>query len=191
MDIAFIDTETTGLDPNRAEVIEFAAIRRNADGTETRFHTLICPQRIDDADVKALEINGYIKAPERWDVAPTMGQVGNQIADFLKGTVICGHNISFDEAMLNANLHRAGVKRRVPYHKVDTVTLAHEHLVPLGLKRLSLDFIRAFLGWSKEGAHTAMKDAEDVQRLYDLTIRMGWFRRLSLRFSLWRRERDA
>ena len=44
-EIVFLDTETTGLDPLRAEVIEFAAIRKNADGTETRFHTLICPQR--------------------------------------------------------------------------------------------------------------------------------------------------
>jgi DNA polymerase-3 subunit epsilon len=187
MVIAFIDTETTGLDPSRAEVIEFAAVKVSEDGTEEVFHTLVCPQRIDDADVRALEINGYARHPERWDTAPTMAEVGPQILAFLKGTVICGHNVAFDEAMLNANLAKAGAKGRIPYHKVDTVTLAYEHLVPLGLERLSLDSIRAFLGWSKVGSHTAMKDAEDVQRLYNLTNRMGLIRRLVLRFHIWRR----
>jgi len=187
MVIAFIDTETTGLDPSRAEVIEFAAIRVAEDGTEEVFHTLICPQRIDDADMKALEINGYARNSERWDLAPTMAEVGPQILAFLKGSVICGHNVAFDEAMLNANLAKAGVKGRIPYHKVDTVTLAYEHLVPIGLKRVSLDFIRAFLGWSQKDAHTALKDVRDTQRLYNLTNRMGLIRRLVLRFHIWRR----
>lgn len=187
MVIAFIDTETTGLDPSRAEVIEFAAVKVLKDGTEEVFHTLVYPERIDDAEPKALEVNGYAKHPERWDTAPTMAEVGGKIAEFLKGTVICGHNVAFDETMLNENLHRAGVKGRVPYHKIDTVTLAYEHLVPLGLKRVSLDFIRAFLGWSQKDAHTAMKDVRDAQRLYNLTNRMGLIRRLVLRFHIWRR----
>ena len=51
------------------------------------------------------------------------------------------------------------------------MTLAYEHLVPFGLTILSLDDIRRFLGWDLEGAHTAMKDVEDAQRLYTLTCR--------------------
>lgn len=170
--ICFLDTETTGLDPQKAEVIEVAVIRREADGTESRFHTLIKPERIEDAHPKALEVNGYADDPSRWDDAPTMVEVGDQIADMTKNSVICGHNIGFDEAMISANFKRAGVKRRIPYHKIDTVTLAWEHLVPLGLERMSMDRIREFLGWSKEGAHTAMKDAEDAQSLYDLLCRI-------------------
>lgn len=170
--ICFLDTETTGLNPQKAEVIEVAIIRRDHDGTESRFHSLVKPERIEDAHPKALEINGYTKDPSRWGKAPLMAEVGHQIADFTKGSVICGHNISFDEGMLAANFKRAGVRRRVPYHKVDTVTLAWEHLVPMGLARLGLDAIRDFLGWSKEGAHTAMKDAEDVMSLYDLLCRI-------------------
>ena len=179
--ICFLDTETTGLDPQRAEVIEVAVIRRDPDGTETRFHTLIKPERIEDAHPKALEVNGYADDPSRWDDAPTMAEVGDQIADITRNSVICGHNVSFDEAMISANFKRSGVKRRIPYHKIDTVTLAWEHLVPMGLERMSMDRIREFLGWSKEGAHTAMKDAEDAMSLYDLLCRITPERREDLR----------
>ena len=182
--ICFLDTETTGLDPQVAEVIEVAVIRCEPDGSETRFHTLIKPQRIEDAHPKALEVNGYAADPSRWDDAPTMAEVGDRIADITRNSVICGHNVGFDEAMISANFKRAGVRRRIPYHKVDTVTLAWEHLVPLGLERLSMDRIREFLGWSKEGAHTAMKDAEDAKSLYDLLCRMTVEQRDSLRSYL-------
>lgn len=170
--VCFLDTETTGLDARLAEVIEVAIIRRNPDDTEDRFYTLIKPERIEDAHPKALEINGYAADPSRWDDAPTMCEVGDQIADFLKGSVICGHNVGFDEVMISANFEWAGVLRRIPYKKIDTVTLAWEHLTPLGLERVGMDAIREFLGWTKEGAHTAMKDTKDAMRLFDLLWRM-------------------
>lgn len=178
--ICFLDTETTGLDPQQAEVIEVAVIRREHDGTETRFHTLIKPERIEDAHPKALEINGYAADPTRWDDAPTMAEVGHEIADFCRNSVICGHNISFDEGMIAANFKWAGIRRRIPYHKIDTITLAWEHLIPMGLERVGMDAIRDFLGWSKDGAHTAMKDAEDAMSLYDLLCRMTEKQRDSL-----------
>ena len=179
--ICFLDTETTGLDPQKAEVIEVAVIRREPDGTETRFHTLIKPERIEDAHPQALEVNGSANDPSRWDDAPTMASVGHEIADFCRNSVICGHNVSFDETMIAANFKRAEVRRRIAYHKVDTITLAWEHLIPMGLERVGMDAIRDFLGWSKDGAHTAMKDAEDAMSLYDLLCRMTPERRDSLR----------
>ena len=41
----------------------------------------------------------------------------------------------------------------------------------MGLERVGMDAIRDFLGWSTEGAHTAMKDAEDAMNLFDLLWR--------------------
>lgn len=163
--IAFIDTETTGLDPDAHEVIEYAIIRVNPAGEETlRWETKIKPSNIESAHPKALEVNGYTE--EAWADAPSMAEVGHAIADGLENCVLVGHNVAFDETMLKSSLKRAGINRRIPYHKVDTVTLAYEHLVPEGLESLSLDNIRKFLGWSAEGAHTAMKDVEDAMRLY-------------------------
>lgn len=186
--IAFLDTETTGIDPATATVIEVAIIKRDTDtGMETRFHTLIKPteQELADAQPKALEINGYAANPQRWTKAPTMAEAGPRIADFLHRTnFLVGHNVSFDEAMIKAALKRHNILAQIPYHKVDTVTLVREHLFPLGLQRASMDKVRDFLGWSKEGAHTAMKDAEDAMRLYDLTWRMTPFRAAALRLRL-------
>jgi len=186
--IIFIDTETTGLDPQRAAVIEVAMIRREADGSETRYHTYIKPteHELANAVPKALEINGYAADSSPWDIAPYMSEVGHEITAFTKGAkAICGHNVSFDENMIKAAFKRHSVEGRIPYHKIDTVTLAHEHLTPLGLHKVSLDKIRGFLGWSMESAHTAMKDTEDAMTLFDLLWRMTPWRRFRLRMRLY------
>ena len=185
--LIFIDTETTGLDSQKATVIEVAMIRRETDGTETRFHSLIKPsaQELAAAHPRALEVNGYAADPSRWDDAPSMEEVGPKIADFTKGgQAICGHNVGFDEDMIKASFRRHGVRRRIPYHKIDTMTLALEHLVPMGLDKVSMDQIRGFLGWSMSGAHTAMRDTEDCMALFDLLWRMTPWSRLILRMRL-------
>ena len=185
MKLAFVDTETTGLNPEIAEVIEIAIIRVEPGSPPTYYQTLIRPERIELAHPKALEINGYAANSERWDDAPLMSDVGDFIVDTLKGFTLVGHNIAFDETMLNANLYRASIHRRVPYRKIDTQMLAMEHLYPLGLKRTSMDSIRTFLDWDAEGAHTAMKDAKDAKKLFDLLWRVGAFRKLKLKGGLW------
>ena len=171
--LCFVDTETTGLDPTVAEVIEIAIIRREPDGKESRYYTLVLPENIEEASPKALEINGYAENPTRWKDAPPMSKVGPQILAFLEGGVLVGHTVAFDGRMLAAHLKRAGVEGRVPYYKIDTVTLVYEHLFPKGLKRASMGADREFLGWSAEGAHTASKDTDDAMRLFDLLWRSG------------------
>jgi DNA polymerase-3 subunit epsilon len=178
--LAFLDTETTGLTPGRHEVIEVAALVG-----DRLYHWMVRPERLEDAEPKALEVNGYARFPERWEGAKTMKEVGPEIMAALKGTVIVGHNVGFDLDMLNGHMRKVGLNPHLPYPKVDTVTLAYTRLVPLGLEKLSLDTIRAFLGWSKEGAHTAVKDVKDTERLYRLLTRTST---AGLRVGLWLRK---
>ena len=184
--LAFVDTETTGLDPDQHEVIEVAIILVQDGKTLHTLHRKIKPQHLELADKKALEINGYAANPDAWALALPMREVGPDIVSLLQGAVLVGHNVGFDEVFLRQNLARAGVKGKVPFHKIDTVTLAFEHLHPLGLKRVALDSIRDFLGWTKEGAHTALKDTEDTKKLFDLLWGMTFFRKQALRFKLWK-----
>lgn len=172
--LAFIDTETTGLDPDKHELVEIAIIVQSPWGRLTHYHTRIKPENIEAAHPKALEINGYAANPDAWKHAPLMSEVGILITSTLKNTVLVGHNVGFDIAMLKAHLRRSGCEARLPYHHIDTMTLAYEHLVPLGLESLSLDRIRKFLGWSSEDAHTALKDAKDTRCLYNLVSNGGW-----------------
>ena len=178
--LAFLDTETTGLVPGRHEVIEVAVMVG-----DRLYHWMVRPERLGDAEPKALEVNGYARSPERWEGARTMKEVGPEIMAALKGAVVVGHNVGFDIDMLAGHMRKAGLNPHLPYHKVDTVTLAYTRLAPLGLDKLSLDTIRAFLGWSKEEAHTAVKDVMDTERLYRLLTNTST---VGLRVGLWLRK---
>ena len=186
MRLAFIDTETTGLTPSIHDLIEFAVILEEDGVRLDTFRCKIKPLRIDLAEPAALRANKY--TPEAWRFAMTLEEAVPIIASLLKGCVLVGHNVSFDEAFLVEALKRAQVPGKIPHRKIDTVTLAYEHLTPLGLKSTALDAVREFLGWSKEDSHTALQDAEDSRNLYHLCCRMSPLSRLRLRASLaWRR----
>ena len=178
---AFIDTETTGLDPKVHEIIEIAYIVESPEGELlASFETKFKPQNLDVADPKALEINGYDHHPEEWESAPVLDRQHAEVMyDALKDCIMVGHNPGFDVAFLREGMKRAGMD--VPWyfgkHIIDTVTLAYVQLVPCGLKYLSMDAIRRFLGWSSLRAHTAMKDVRDAQRLYHTLARATWFDR--------------
>ncbi len=189
--LAFIDTETTGLDPATHEVIEVAIVKEWPDGRVEYYQSLIRPAKIELAHPKALEINGYAANPDRWLVAPRMGEVVDLISGTLQGCVLVGHNVGFDIDMLSASFKNAGWNPKLPYHKVDTVTLAYEHLVPCGLESLSMDAIREFLRWDTDGSHTAMKDAKDARRLYHLCNRSGKAARFLMRWGHRRRTYKA
>lgn len=63
--LAFIDTETTGLDPDRHEIWEVGLIVRHEDGTEEE-HQWQLPVDLGKADSIALNIGGF--HDRRWSV---------------------------------------------------------------------------------------------------------------------------
>tara|TARA_R110000803_G_scaffold91251_2_gene158600 strand:- start:471 stop:1007 length:537 start_codon:yes stop_codon:yes gene_type:complete len=175
--LLFIDTETTGLSVETGqEIIDIAIISEHPDGTIDRWETLIRPERIDLAHPKALKVNGYTDAA--WAEAPFLSEVAEEIFERLSygNKIVVGHNIQFDMNFIRHTLkrHITDRKMRLVYPCIDTITLAHEHLTPMGLRTLQLDQIRKFMGWPMEGAHTAMTDAETVRRLYHSLIRRSW-----------------
>lgn len=197
--IAFIDVETTGLDPTRHEVIDVAVVfddevLRRTGAPWTRllrcegpdaavWHTRIQPERIGDADPKALEVNGY--SPDGWKRAPNADQVGDTLVELLVDSkaILVGHNVTFDRDFIAQMLMRQGRPARLGYHAIDTVTLCHEHLVPCGLKSLSLDNVRRFLGIPTVGSHAALKDALDARTVYHRLSRATVLDRLVWRLN--------
>jgi len=62
---------------------------------------------------------------------------------------------------------------------LDTITLAYEHLNPLGIESMSLDSCRRFFGWSNKNSHTALQDAKDCKRLFYTLLRANRIKRWS------------
>ena len=183
MRYAYLDTETTGLQPgeDKGEIIEIAIINVG-DGMMERWATKIKPQHIETAHPRALEVNGYTE--EAWANAPTFDEMAFEIARRLKGTTIVGHNVNFDLKFLEHHFASCDADIKVSHRRVlDTVTLAQEHLQPTGLKSVSMDNIRRWLGWSQIDAHTALKDADDVRKLHNTLHQAGWFKRLWWRWN--------
>jgi DNA polymerase III alpha subunit (gram-positive type) len=172
--LAFLDTETTGLNPLVNGVVEVAVIRVQPDGTEERFHSFVRPLDAETylAWAPPAHIAEAVRSRQaRIGDAPPIKDIAEELLAFLSGCILVGQNIGFDEVMLNGSLFREGITQRVPYHKIDTKTLAFEHLFPEGLEKASMDPMREMLGLSKEGAHTAMKDTEDVKEVFELLFR--------------------
>lgn len=177
--LVFVDTETTGLDVfSGQELLSIAVITEYADGRIERWESLIRPENLEVASEKALKINGYTDA--LWGNAPSFDEVAPEILSRLEyggGKIVVGHNVQFDMTFIRESLRRSGYEYRLAYPMIDTITLAHEHLQPVGLRSMQLDQIRKMMGWSLEGAHTAMTDAETARRLYHTLIRRSWWDR--------------
>lgn len=91
-DFVAIDIETTGLDPNYADIIELAAIRVTNRIVRDEFQTLVNPGYEISNQIK--ELTGITnkmlsKAPLLKDVLPSF-------LDFVGDSVVVGHNVNFD-----------------------------------------------------------------------------------------------
>jgi len=168
-DLLFVDTETTGLDSTRHELIEVAAIRTSYDGLDVieTYEAKLPPVNLRTADPKALQMNGY--TPEEWTPekceAPLM--VVNRLAEMATDTMLVGHNVSFDESFLLPLFRHYAMTPPWSYHKIDTVSLAWLHYNDsTSLEGLSLNKVCAFLGVEQPTAHRAMADAETCRKVY-------------------------
>lgn len=155
--LVWVDTETTGLDPDINDVIEMAIIRIEADGSEKVLHAFIKMERPGNAHPKALAVNGY--SDEKWVHAEDPSTFWPQIAKdgWFHEAIVAGQNVKFDVGFINASFKRHGIDVRTDYHIYDTCSLAIEHLYPW-VESISLVPICVALGIPVENAHTAMAD---------------------------------
>lgn len=168
--LLFFDLETTGLDKNRHTILEIAIVKTDFWGNVLfSYQTKIKPSAADlaVASKKALEINGYNE--EDWKRALSPDDAAKQIvAHFSEGKwVLAGQNIGgFDIPFLQAFLKRQGYDYRVGRRHIDTMSLAIEHLIPCGLKSVSLVNIRKALKIHTGVAHSAMADTLACVQVY-------------------------
>lgn len=161
--IVALDVETTGLDPIAGdELWEFAAIRREEDGTATRYHAFVEHDEILRED---LPEPYHSDAERRYDphTAISRQAFGRLLGQVLAGKPrIVGACPWFDEDFLLRYTPRTWSHRLI-----DVESLA------AGALRRDVDGLAdaaQALGIEHPAAHTAMGDAETAMRVYDAVM---------------------
>jgi len=173
-----IDCETSGLNPEKHQIIEVCIATLNDKNEIIDIWSQRCEFEYQRADKTALKINGYENDRELWKNAISQNEMAIELRNRIKGKTIIGHNVKFDMAFICELWRIQGTsKPKYDYRFIDTVVLCHYHLDFLGMS-LSLDTIRKFFGWSIDGSHTATKDVHDTAKLYRKLMKAGKIHRL-------------
>jgi CBS domain-containing protein len=165
IDAVVIDTETTGLDPRKARLLEIAAVRLVSGRIENAqsFRRLVNPGETIPRETTA--IHG-IDAAAVAD-APSFAQVWPDVSEYTGSSVVIGHTIGFDLAVLQRECERAGVRWQRPR------TLDTQHLAQVVEPRLggySLEQLSQWLGVEVTDRHSALGDALTTARIFGALI---------------------
>ncbi|MCP4162747.1 MAG: hypothetical protein GY760_22025 [Deltaproteobacteria bacterium] len=156
------DTETTGLNPSGGdEIISIGAVRI-VNGKllyNDIYEQLVDPKR--SVPQSSIEIHGI--SPAMLEGQPDVKTVLPQFYKFTEATVLVGHNVAFDMAMLKMKEEVTGIKFTAPV--LDTLLLStivnteqdDEH---------SIEAITERLGISVIGRHTAVGDAITTAEMF-------------------------
>jgi len=161
----FLDTETTGLNPESGDrVIEIGCVEmlnRRLSGRNLHFY--LNPQRPNSED--AVKVHGL--TDEFLADKPVFGAIVDQFLDYVAGAEIVIHNAAFDVGFLNEELKRIGRSRFNDFvgQVTDSLTMAREMFPG---KSNSLDALckRLEVDHSNRALHGALLDAGLLAEVY-------------------------
>lgn len=191
--LAFVDTETVGLDPFVHDAWEIAAIRRTGGRDEE--HVFRIEPDLTYAEPKALEIGRYYERTSApgwvWDDRQS---AATRLYDLLNGAVLVGTNVAFDAEMLTHLLGRYYAQPK-PWHyfTVEVTALAVGSLYGRAAERTRQDCDATWytkvgdaVGWpwksypvsrhvgieppAPGAAHTALGDARWCRDVFDAVL---------------------
>ncbi len=108
-DVAVIDCETTGLDPQRDRIISLAVVLADLmkDSQDVKFMEITVDPGVPIPG-DATRIHGIRDADVR--ELDDFGTVAEQLTDFISNRPLVGFNVSFDKQFLNTELKRHNFK---------------------------------------------------------------------------------
>jgi DNA polymerase-3 subunit epsilon len=161
----FLDTETTGLNPQTGDrIVEVACVEMvNRRLTERHQHFYLNPERSNSED--ALRIHGL--TDEFLADKPLFSEIADELGAFIEGAELIIHNAAFDVGFLDEEFKRCGrPKTRSFAHAVtDSLSMARE-LFPG--KSNSLDALckRLEVDNGHRTLHGALLDAQLLAEVY-------------------------
>lgn len=161
LDAVALDTETTGLDTAKARIVQIGAVRivRGRILTDEPFERLVAPG--EPIPAGATRIHGI--ADGDVSSAPDYRHVHDELVAFLGTSVIIGHSIGFDIAILRREARLAG-KDWTHLRCLDTRMLAE--LANPRLPGFSIDIVASWLGIEVQDRHSAVADAVLAARVF-------------------------
>lgn len=184
--LCFIDTETTGVHPNR-QVWEIAMIRRDDMGE--RCLSMFVDVDLSEADPFGLSVGRFYERHPYGrllsssqgtqlfaDRASTQSAAAERVATWTHGAHLVGAVPNFDAETLAALLRAHGLIPAWHYHLIDVEALAVGALAAGGREvgpPWKSDELSRALGVepaSDEERHTALGDARWAMRLYDAIV---------------------
>ena len=155
------DTETTGFDPRKNDMLTEIAICKVKDGKIIdEFTTFINPERNIPKEVQDLT---HITEDMVKD-APTIEEVLPKILDFFGDSILVAHNADFDINFLQYFVEKYGYQDRFNNLIIDTLMIAREIYYYLPNKKLGT--IVEDLGIELEGAHRAINDTRATAKMF-------------------------
>ena len=162
-EIVVYDTETTGLDLAKDEMVQISAVRLGADG-----------QLIDTLDLMveptvpigqgAYETHGFDLEYIRAHGGVSAKEALVRFSAFVKGAVLVGHNsLRFDRQLVRRQLKEQGLPPLDVQGEFDTLALSKQFLA--GLPDYKLSTLCAHYGIVNEAAHNALGDITATARV--------------------------
>lgn len=172
--LAFIDTETTGTDPERHEIIELAVIiakQVNREGRGPKLEIIeeiewkIKPEHLDTAEEAALRVNGYNEVD--WMFASSLTNVMQEFAKKTQSCSFVSHNLTFDYNFVMKAFEKTGIENNMHYAKLDTISIAFARLYDAPqADKFSLRALCELLKVENSKAHTALADTRALVECY-------------------------
>jgi DNA polymerase III epsilon subunit-like protein len=157
--LAFVDIETTGLDPKNDRIIEIAVIQTDSRGrVEDEWSTLVDPGTADAGPTWIHGVKGEWLA-----AAPSFSDIVGDYLQRLDGRLLVAHNAAFDCRFLDAEMRAAGIEPP-DLPRLDTMEICSAIGIPLKLQPACEK-----LGYRYE-AHRALDDARACGELFHRTL---------------------
>lgn len=166
--LAFVDVETTGLNPHFHEVWEIGLI------VDDKMYEWQLSVDLRKADSGALRVGRFYERRDVDHVNWTDADVARAVASLTANRHLVGANPAFDAAFLSRFLHRFGYRHAWHYHLIDVETLMLGYLcavapgweMPLPWKSTDLSK-RMGVNPDHFDRHTALGDARWVKAIYE------------------------
>jgi DNA polymerase III subunit epsilon len=171
-DLVFVDLETSGLDPERHDILELAAVRTTPElqvVERGRVHRFVKMRRPHHADKKALEVNHYNE--KEWETYGVDIKVALVEFESLmqrgEPPLVVAMNPMFDMGFLTRAYKDANYPMPEPRYVIDVGSMAWPLVRKGFIDRIALDVLCSRYKIEVPGrAHSAMVDVLRLGRVY-------------------------